>query len=84
MPRAALPPVGENELYWADLVGLAVVNRQGVMLGSVQAVEDFGAHPILRVAGEDGSQRLIPFVAAYIDGVAMAERRVDVDWQPDY
>jgi 16S rRNA processing protein RimM len=84
VPRAALPAAGENEFYWADLVGLAVVNRQGVLLGSVAAVEDFGAHPILRVAGEDGSQRLIPFVAAYIDGVAMAERRVDVDWQPDY
>jgi len=84
VPRAALPAAGENEFYWADLVGLAVVNRQGVMLGSVAAVEDFGAHPILRVAGDDGPQRLIPFVAAYIDGVAMAERRIDVDWQPDY
>ena len=54
VPRAALPAAGENEFYWADLVGLAVVNRQGVMLGNVAAVEDFGAHPILRVAGDDG------------------------------
>lgn len=84
VPRAALPALGENELYWADLVGLDVVNRQGVKLGRVVGVEDFGAHPILRVTGEDGVPRLIPFVAAYVDGVDTAQRRVDVDWQPDY
>jgi 16S rRNA processing protein RimM len=84
VPRAALPAAGENEFYWADLVGLAVVNRQGVKLGNVAAVEDFGAHPLLRVTDDEGAQRLIPFVAAYIDGVDMAERRVEVDWQPDY
>jgi len=84
VPRGALPAAGENEFYWADLVGLAVVNRQGVKLGSVAAVEDFGAHPLLRVTDDAGVARLIPFVAAYIDGVDMAQRRIDVDWQPDY
>ena len=73
-----------NEFYWADLVGLAVVNRQGVKLGSVAAVEDFGAHPLLRVTDDDGAPRLIPFVAAYMDGVDVAAGRIDVDWQLDY
>jgi 16S rRNA processing protein RimM len=84
VPRAALPATAENEYYWADLVGLAVVNRQAVALGKVEAVEDFGAHPVLRVRGDDGSARLIPFVAAYVDGVDTVNRRIDVDWQPDY
>ena len=84
VPRAALPAAGENEIYWADLVGMVVLNRQGVRLGSVVAVEDFGAHPILRVTDDEGKQRLIPFVAAYVDGVDASARRVDVDWQPDY
>jgi 16S rRNA processing protein RimM len=84
VPRAALPAVGEDEFYWSDLVGLDVVNRQGMKLGSVAAVEDFGAHPLLRVTADDGIARLIPFVAAYIDAVDRDERRIDVDWQPDY
>jgi 16S rRNA processing protein RimM len=46
-------------------------------------VQDFGAHPVLRVAG-DGKARLIPFVAAYVDGVDLAAGRIDVDWQKDY
>ena len=84
VPRSALPAPAENEYYWADLVGLAVVNRQAVVLGKVEAVDDFGAHPVLRVRADDGSARLIPFVAAYVDGVDAANARIDVDWQPDY
>ena len=41
-------------MYWADLVGLAVVNREGEVLGTVVAVQDYGAHPILQVKDGDG------------------------------
>jgi 16S rRNA processing protein RimM len=82
--KSALPAAGAGEFYWADLVGLAVVNREGVALGTVAAVQEFGAHPVLRVAGADGATRMIPFVAAYVDGVDIEARRIEVDWQPDY
>ncbi len=85
VPRSALPPVAEDEFYWADLAGLAVVNREGVVLGEVAAVESYGAHPVLRVARpQDQGTLLIPFVAAYVDRVDAAGRRIEVDWQPDY
>jgi 16S rRNA processing protein RimM len=85
VPRAALPVTAEDEIYYSDLVGLAVVNRQGVPLGSVVSVQDYGAHPVFRVKDEATStERLIPYVAAYVDGVDLAQGRIDVDWQPDY
>jgi 16S rRNA processing protein RimM len=93
VPRDELPAVGPGEFYWADLVGLDVVNRQDVLLGKVEAVQDFGAHPVLRVvaagqgdagAGAASTLRLIPFVPAYVDGVDVAAGRIVVDWQPDY
>lgn len=87
LPRAALPAVQDDQIYWADLVGLDVVNREGVVLGRVVAVQDFGAAPILRVASaDDGRQdeRLIPFVPAYVDRVDLSARRIEVDWLPDY
>ena len=86
VPRSALPPPERGEIYWADLVGLAVVNRDGVALGHVVAVQDYGAHPVLRVApgeGETRAERLIPFVAAHVDQVDLPARRIEVDWQPD-
>ena len=81
--RAALGPVEEGTVYWEDLVGLAVVNRAGVGLGRVEDVSGNGAHPVLHVR-EGEALRLIPFVAAYVDGVDMVGGRIDVDWQPDY
>jgi 16S rRNA processing protein RimM len=85
VPRSSLPPAGEGEYYWADLTGLAVVNREGVTLGVVTSIEDYGAHPVLRVAPVQGTAvLLIPFVPAYVDRVDMPGRRIEVDWQPDY
>ena len=47
---------------------------------------DTGAHSVLRVrAAEDcAPERLIPFVAAYVDDVDLGERRITVDWGLDY
>ena len=86
--RDALPAAGAGEIYQADLVGLEVVNRAGVVLGRVVEVADFGAHPLLRVArpGPAATQedRLIPYVAAVVDAVDVPARRIVVDWGEDY
>ena len=83
------PPDDVDDFYWADLIGLAVVNRDGVALGSVVGLLDTGPHSVLRVqpAGDGDSgleETLIPFVAAYVDTVDLAGRRVVVDWGLDY
>jgi 16S rRNA processing protein RimM len=86
--RDALPSVGSGEIYQADLVGLEVVNRAGVVLGRVVEVADFGAHPLLRVTRSGPAamqeERLIPYVAAVVDAVDVPERRIVVDWGEDY
>jgi 16S rRNA processing protein RimM len=82
--RSAFPKAQSGEYYWVDLIGLAVVNREGVALGEVTDLTDTGPHSVLRVQDADGGERLIPFVAAYVDDVNLAERRVTVDWGLDY
>ena len=90
--RASFPTAGDGEFYWVDLIGLQVVNRAGELLGTVADLLDTGAHSVLRVQRPDASsdaplderERLIPFVAAYIDDVNLAERRITVDWGLDY
>jgi 16S rRNA processing protein RimM len=92
LPRSAFPATPEGEYYWVDLIGLQVVNRAGDVLGSVTDLLDTGAHSVLRVqrldvapdAPLDERERLIPFVAAYVDDVNLAERRITVDWGLDY
>jgi len=52
VPRAALPAAKKDEIYYTDLVGLAVMNRQGVHLGRVARVQDFGARTtVMALAG---------------------------------
>jgi 16S rRNA processing protein RimM len=90
--RASFPTAGDDEYYWVDLVGLAVVNREGDTLGAVTGLIDTGAHSVLRVrrvdaaadAAAQGAERLIPFVAAYIDSVDLAAGTIRVDWGSDY
>lgn len=80
--RDALPEPADGEHYWADLVGLEVVNREGVSLGTVERLMETGANDVLVVEGE--RQRLIPWVRErYVIAVDLDGGRLEVDWHPD-
>jgi 16S rRNA processing protein RimM len=59
--RSQLPPLEEGEYYHSDLIGLPAVDGVGTALGSVVAVENYGAGDLLEVELEDGKRSLIPF-----------------------
>jgi 16S rRNA processing protein RimM len=82
VPRSELPPAPEGEYYWADLIGLNVVNREGVQLGQVAEVFATGANDVLVVRGE--RERLIPFVATVVVKVDMEAAELTLDWGADY
>jgi len=82
VPRATLPPAPENEYYWSDLVGLDVINTQGVAFGKVKELLESGAHDVLVVSGE--RERLIPFVGQIVKTVDLAAGTLQVDWEADY
>jgi 16S rRNA processing protein RimM len=60
VPRSALPPLEEGEYYHADLIGLAAVSDGGEALGTVIAVENFGAGDILEIERPDGKRFMVP------------------------
>ena len=92
LPRSSFPAASKDEFYWVDLIGLNVVNREGVALGCVRDLMVTGPQSVLCVEysapQEDGStaaaERMIPFVAVFIDKVDIAGKSITVDWQPDY
>jgi 16S rRNA processing protein RimM len=83
--RASFPTPEDDEFYWVDLIGLHVSDRQGQPLGEVVGLIETGPHCVLRLSTKDkqGQERLIPFVAAYVDRVDMAARSITVDWAFD-
>jgi 16S rRNA processing protein RimM len=87
IPRSSFPTAGDDEFYWVDLIGLAVVNREGQVLGQVKELVSTGPQTVLVIEyTEDGKvlERMIPFVSVYVDSVDIAGKRITVDWQADY
>jgi 16S rRNA processing protein RimM len=75
--RSALPPLEEGEYYHADLIGLPAVDQQGEPVGTVSAVENYGAGDLLEIEAPDGRRSLITFcdgIADLIDGRIVLDR----------
>jgi 16S rRNA processing protein RimM len=83
-PRQSLPATDEDEYYWADLIGLEVVNTAGESLGKVESLIETGANDVLSVVADDGTKRLLPFVAAVVLAVEKEEGRLRVEWGRDW
>jgi len=85
--RASFPTAQKDEFYWVDLIGLDVVNREGLSLGQVRDLLSTGPQTVLVIDHlVDGKlqERMIPFVSVYVDDVDLHQRRILVDWQPDF
>ena len=54
VPRSRLPEREEEEWYHADLIGLAALDRDGVTIGTVVAIQNFGAGDLLEIAPASG------------------------------
>lgn len=49
VPRSALPPLGPGEYYHHDLLGLPCVSTDGGAIGTVVAIDNFGAGDVLEI-----------------------------------
>jgi 16S rRNA processing protein RimM len=81
--RSSLPTLQGSEFYWADLVGLKVLNQDGAELGQIREMLATGANDVMVVEGD--RERLIPFVMGhYVNQVDLERGFVTVDWDADF
>lgn len=80
VPRERLPePDAADEFYYADLIGLAVVDPAGNALGTVVAIHNFGAGDLIEVRHAAGATtQMLPFDAATVPVVDIAAGRIVV------
>lgn len=58
--RDELPPLEEGEYYHSDLIGLPCVTTTGDPIGTIVAVENFGAGDVIEIEKPDGKRFMIP------------------------
>lgn len=69
----------EDEFLHADLLGCGVVGPDGAVLGTVTAVENYGAGDLLDIETPDGRSVLMPFTKAFAPRIDIAARRIEAE-----
>ena len=80
--RSQLPELTPGEYYWDDLLGLEVVNAQGISLGKVVQMVDTGANGVL--VSKSHKEHWVPFIKPYLLSVDLNQGRIEVDWDEDF
>lgn len=80
--RDALPEPGLGEFYHRDLVGLRAELKDGMVLGPVTAVHDYGAGTSLEVESAEYGAVLVPFTGTCVPEVDIAAGRLVIDPPP--
>jgi len=72
--RDRLPPPDEDEFYLTDLVGLEARDPEGIVLGTVRAVQNFGADDMLEIAPALGGPTwFLPFTKDAVPELHIAD-----------
>lgn len=74
--RDRLPAPQDGEFYHADLIGLRAEDDKGALIGTVKAVENFGAGDLLEIARENAESVHVPFTDEFVPTVDLAGGRV--------
>ncbi len=79
IPRSSLPDPDDDEFYHSDLVGLQAVSVTGEVLGTVSAVEDFGAGDVLEISHGPYKGLVVPFTKDVVTVVDLDAGQLTVD-----
>ena len=81
--REQLQALAPGEFYWHELIGMHVVNKEGIALGDVTEVMATGSNDVLIVMGE--TRHLIPYLPGdVITEINVNQRRITVDWDSSF
>jgi len=91
VPRSSLPALSEEEVYWTDIIGCEVETSDGTRIGPAERMFDTGANDVMVVTDKradsenPNAEILIPWIRPdVITSVNLDDRRIVVDWDPDF
>jgi 16S rRNA processing protein RimM len=78
VPTADLPPPSDDEFYWHEVLGFAVVTVDGRALGELVETFSTGLNDVWVVRGS-GGEHLIPVIADVVRAIDRAARRIVIE-----
>ena len=82
VPSTDLPELAEDEYYKSELIDLEVYTTEKIYLGKVTQVLETGANDVLCV--KDKRERLVPYIESVIQDIDLEQKRITVDWDPEF
>jgi 16S rRNA processing protein RimM len=84
VPRSALPEAEDDVWYYSDLVGLEARSPEGDVIGTVEAVHNFGAGDLLEIKLAGGQHtEMLSFTSKTVPKVDIAAKYIIVIWPED-
>jgi 16S rRNA processing protein RimM len=81
--QSQLKKLDGQQYYWRDLIGLDVINTQGIKFGKVKNMLETGANDVMIIQASD-RERLIPFILGNtVIKVDIKNGSMLVDWHED-
>jgi 16S rRNA processing protein RimM len=80
VPRDRLPAIDEDDTYYhSDLIGLDAMSADGVRIGTVHAVHDFGAGSVLEITPlGNGETLMLPFTETTVPKIDLDAKQIVV------
>jgi 16S rRNA processing protein RimM len=77
--REELPPLGEDEYYWRDLLGMRVETEDGKKIGTVKEIFPTGANDVYVLEGKRG-EIFLPATEDVIKNVDCQRKVIKAHW----
>ena len=80
IPRDELPDIEEDGSYYiTDLVGLKALDTAGELIGTIKAVQNYGAGDLLEIQPKIGASYFIPFQDEFVTDINLDLKQATLD-----
>ena len=84
VPRHTLTPLKKDEYYWADLIGLSVINQKNSKLGVIDSLLETGSNDVMVVIDEHNHERCLPYTSLVVKQIDLQNKIMIVDWDENF
>ena len=77
-----LPELDNDSLYWHELTGFRVINKNEVNLGMVDYLVDTGSNHVLVTKGD--TEHWVPYIEPFLVSVDKQKKVIIVDWDENF